>query len=76
MDLCGRIWDLYIKEDLIAPEPLLKGRDLLALGFSPGPRMGAILAEVKQKQIAGELRDTEEALAFVRDRYCRCDYNE
>jgi poly(A) polymerase len=71
MDLCRRISDLYETEDLIAPEPLLRGRDLLALGFSPGPRMGEILAEVKQEQIAGELRNTEEALAFVRDRYRR-----
>jgi poly(A) polymerase len=69
MELCQRLWDLYEKEDLIAPEPLLGGRDLLALGYAPGPRMGEILNEVKQRQIAGELRDKEEALAFVREVY-------
>jgi poly(A) polymerase len=67
--LCQRIWDLYEREDLIKPEPLLQGRDLLALGFSPGPRLGEILNEVKRRQIAGELRDKEEALAFVRREY-------
>jgi poly(A) polymerase len=69
MALCGRIWDLYEREDLIAPEPLLKGRDLLALGYTPGPRMGEILEEVRKRQIGGELRDKEEALRFVKKEY-------
>ncbi len=69
MDLCQRIWDLYEEEDLIAPEPLLMGRDLLALGYSPGPRLGEILNEVRRRQIAGELRDREEALRFVQGAY-------
>jgi len=69
MDLCQRIWDLYKGEDLIAPEPLLQGRDLLALGHSPGPRMGKILDEVKKRQIAGELQNKEEALHFVKKKY-------
>jgi poly(A) polymerase len=69
MDLCRRIWDLYESEDLIAPEPLLRGRDLLAMGHVPGPRMGEILKEVRQRQIAGELRAREEALRFVEEHY-------
>jgi tRNA nucleotidyltransferase/poly(A) polymerase len=69
MDLCRRIWDLYKKEDLIAPEPLLMGRDLLVLGHSPGPRLGEILTEVRRRQIAGELKDREEAIRFVQEAY-------
>jgi len=69
MDLCRRIWDLYEGEDLITPEPLLKGRDLLALGHTPGPRMGEILEEVQKRQIEGELHNKEEALRFVREEY-------
>ena len=69
MDLCRRIWDLYEKEDLISPEPLLQGRDLLALGHAPGPRMGEILNDVRERQIAGELRNKEEALRFVQEQY-------
>lgn len=65
--VCRRIWDLYQKEDLMAPEPLLRGRDLLALGFPPGPRMGKVLSEVRERQIAGELRSREEALRFVEE---------
>lgn len=69
MGLCQRIWDLYEREDLIAPEPLLRGRDLLALGHAPGPRMGEILDEVKKRQIEGELWNKEEALHFVKKKY-------
>jgi poly(A) polymerase len=69
MDLCQRIWDLYEKEDLIAPEPLLMGRDLLGLGHSPGPRLGEILIEVRRRQISGELTDRKEALRFVQEEY-------
>jgi poly(A) polymerase len=69
MDLCQRIWDLYEREDLIAPDPLLRGRDLLAMGYAPGPRMGEILNAVRERQIAGELRTKEEALRFVQEEY-------
>jgi poly(A) polymerase len=69
MDLCQRIWGLYEKEDLVAPEPLLRGRDLLAMGHSPGPRMGEILDKVRRRQIAGELKDKEEAVRFVKHEY-------
>jgi poly(A) polymerase len=69
MHLCRRLWDLYEREDLISPEPLLKGRDLLSLGHAPGPRMGEILSAVRERQIAGELRTKEEALGFVEEKY-------
>ena len=69
MDLCRRIWDLYEVGDLIDPSPLLRGGDLLALGYPHGPRLGEILKEVMKRQIAGEVRDKEEALRFVRKEY-------
>jgi poly(A) polymerase len=69
LNLCRRIWDLYEEEDLIAPEPLLMGRDLLAMGHSTGPRLGEILNEVRRRQIAGELKDRGEALRFVQEAY-------
>jgi tRNA nucleotidyltransferase (CCA-adding enzyme) len=36
------------------PAPLLLGRHLLALGLSPGPRIGEILKQVYEKQLDGE----------------------
>ena len=41
---------------------LVSGDDLLAVGFSPGPLVGIVLAEIREKQIAGEIREKEEAM--------------
>lgn len=45
--------------------PLLRGDDLLALGIAPGPSLGALLAGLREAQLAGELTTREEALAFL-----------
>ncbi len=49
-------------------EPLLMGRDLLAMGYTPGPLMGQILAEVTELQYEGKLETTRQA----RDHVARC----
>jgi poly(A) polymerase len=67
--LCRRIIDLYEREDLVAPPPLVAGDDLLAIGYRPGPELGAVLKEIRKKQIEGVLRTKEEAMRFVRDAY-------
>jgi tRNA nucleotidyltransferase (CCA-adding enzyme) len=41
------------------PAPLLLGRHLLALGLSPGPRVGEILRQVYEKQLDGEIVSVE-----------------
>ena len=45
------------------PEPLLKGRDLLALGLAPGPRIGRILQAVYEMQLDGAVTTPEDARA-------------
>ncbi|OGV49150.1 MAG: hypothetical protein A2017_08160 [Lentisphaerae bacterium GWF2_44_16] len=47
------------------PEPLIGGRDLLGMGFRPGPQMGKILREISDMQLNGELKSRDEALAFA-----------
>jgi tRNA nucleotidyltransferase (CCA-adding enzyme) len=49
------------------PAPLLMGRHVLALGVLPGPRVGAILARVYEKQLDGEITDLGEATALARE---------
>ena len=49
----------------IAPAPLLTGKDLLALGMSPGPTFGKLLGQLREAQMVGELSSTEQALAWV-----------
>ncbi len=48
--------------------PLLTGDDLLALGMKPGPAMGALLAEIRDKQLLDELTTRDQALAWARGR--------
>ena len=55
--------ELSIEE--IHPEPLLRGRDLIAMGFTPGPIFQDILKQVEEAQLSGELVTREEAMAWV-----------
>jgi tRNA nucleotidyltransferase (CCA-adding enzyme) len=48
------------------PPPLLLGRHLLALGLEPGPRVGALLKVVYEKQLDGEITTVDEAVAEAR----------
>jgi tRNA nucleotidyltransferase (CCA-adding enzyme) len=48
------------------PAPLLMGRHLLELGLQPGPRVGEILRQVYEKQLDGDVRTVEEAIAVAR----------
>jgi poly(A) polymerase len=46
--------------------PLLTGRDLIALGLKPGPALGALLAEIREKQLQDELKTPRQARAWVK----------
>ncbi len=49
-----------------APLPtLLQGRDLVALGVSPGPQVGQWLDSVREIQLKGQVSTHEEALTWV-----------
>ena len=56
------------REPLPTP-PLLRGRDLVRLGFRPGPRIGEILREVEEKRLEGSVRSEEEAERWVKEHY-------
>jgi tRNA nucleotidyltransferase (CCA-adding enzyme) len=55
-----------LEVELKAPDPLLRGRDLLDLGLSPGPKMGRILKEVYERQLDGAVKTLEEAREVAR----------
>jgi poly(A) polymerase len=46
--------------------PLLTGDDLIKLGMKPGKGMGALLAEIREHQLADELKTPREAKAWVK----------
>ena len=54
----------FASEPLIPP-PLITGRDLIALGLTPGPRFSEILEAVQSRQLEGNLTTREQALAWV-----------
>jgi len=45
------------------PAPLLKGRDVVALGVAPGPEVGRIVREVYERQLDGDVTTVEQAKA-------------
>ena len=45
-----------------APDPLLLGRHLLALGLEPGPRIGEVTSAVNEMQLDGRVRTVDEAI--------------
>jgi len=55
------------KQPEIRP-PLLTGDDLMALGVKPGRDMGALLEELREKQLSDELKTGDEARQWVRQR--------
>jgi tRNA nucleotidyltransferase (CCA-adding enzyme) len=48
------------------PEPILRGRDVLALGVRPGPEVGRVVRAVYERQLDGAVTTLEEAQAEAR----------
>lgn len=55
-----------LSAEQMKPEPLIDGRDLIALGVSPGPIYKVILRAVEDAQLEGTLATREQALDFVK----------
>jgi poly(A) polymerase len=53
------------KQPAIRP-PLLTGDDLIKLGMKPGPAMGKLLDEIRELQLADELKAPREARTWVK----------
>jgi poly(A) polymerase len=67
-DFCrARLGEL--QEDVIRPAPLLRGGDLIELGFKPGPLFSQILRQVEDAQLGGELSSREAALDWVKTNF-------
>jgi tRNA nucleotidyltransferase (CCA-adding enzyme) len=48
------------------PDPILKGRDVLALGLPPGPAVGRVLHAVYEQQLDGKVTTLDEARIAAR----------
>ncbi|NWG03082.1 MAG: HD domain-containing protein [Syntrophaceae bacterium] len=66
---CLRILELFNEKEIIYPPPLVSGHDVMALGYSSGPRVGKILDFIRQKQVEGEIKNREEALSILKEKF-------
>jgi poly(A) polymerase len=55
-----------IPPETIRPAPLISGDDLIAAGYTPGPRFKEILSLVEDAQLEGRLQSKDGAMEYVR----------
>jgi CRISPR/Cas system-associated endonuclease Cas3-HD len=68
-DYCLRILKWFKEKEVVHPLPLLNGHDVMALGYSTGPKVGEILNFIRGKQVEGEIKSREEALKLLKERF-------
>ena len=59
---------LYL-EDLMHRKPLIKGKDLIDLGFKPSKLFSEIIQDVFNMQLLGKIKDKIQAIEYVRKKY-------
>ena len=65
---CRRAKEQFSAPEL-KPQRLVSGSDLIAMGFTPGPRFREILKEVEDLQLDGAIADREAALDYIRGHF-------
>ncbi|MBM4338829.1 MAG: HD domain-containing protein [Deltaproteobacteria bacterium] len=66
---CLRLLQLFAEKDIVHPPPLISGHDVMALGYPSGPKVGEILNFIREKQIEGEIKTTEEAMQVLKEKF-------
>jgi len=54
-----------LKDEDLRPAPLLRGRDLIALGYAAGPQLGRILRQLETAQLEGTMRTRADAESWL-----------
>ncbi|MGH9356306.1 MAG: CCA tRNA nucleotidyltransferase [Terriglobia bacterium] len=72
-ELAGRLLR-EVPQEAMKPRPLLRGDDLIAQGYRPGPAFKEILRAVEDAQLEGSIRTSEEALRLVEDKFPRAGF--
>lgn len=66
---CLRIMELFEEKEILYPPSLITGHDVMALGYSSGPKVGEILKYIREKQIEGEIKSGEEAMKVLKESF-------
>lgn len=61
----------FFKAEALKPKPLLRGQDLLDLGFKQGPLIGEILSSLYDLQLEEIIKTKEEALTYIKNNYLK-----
>ncbi|GAB4317205.1 MAG: CCA tRNA nucleotidyltransferase [Candidatus Sumerlaeia bacterium] len=70
LDFCRtRIKEFEQEHVPLLPPPLITGKDLIRLGYIPGPVFSKILDDVMTRQLDEELKSPEDAEKYVREKY-------
>jgi poly(A) polymerase len=56
-------------EEVLKPEPLITGADLIGAGYQPGPEFSKMLRAVEDAQLEGRIATAGEALQLVREAF-------
>ena len=68
VDFCeGKLAELGA--EAIRPTPLLRGRDLIVMGYQPGPHFSEMLDAVEAAQLEGEVWSRDGAEEWLREHY-------
>lgn len=51
---------------MVSPPKLVKGKDLIEMGYTPGPAFSVVLGKIEEAQVEGRVKTREEALALAR----------
>ena len=62
-----------LSEEEIRPKPLIGGKELIDMGYKPGPLFSEILSIVEEAQLEGDITTSEEACELVSVKYPRGD---
>jgi CRISPR/Cas system-associated endonuclease Cas3-HD len=64
-----RTLDLLREKEIVHPPRLITGHDVMALGYSSGPRVGQILSFIRGKQVEGEIKTREDVLKLLKEHF-------
>ncbi|MCK5862295.1 MAG: CCA tRNA nucleotidyltransferase, partial [Candidatus Hydrogenedentes bacterium] len=54
-----------LEKETLRPKPLVTGKDLIEMGYTPGPEFKRILETIETLQLEGQLIDTATAKAYT-----------
>ncbi len=69
-DFCKQKLNKYKNEKTeLKPKPLITGKDLIEMGFKPGPMFSKILTETENLQLEGKINTKNAAVDWVKEKY-------